>query len=54
LPANQFCRVHNSYIVSLPKITSSLKSQLYIGQTAIPVGEKYADEFLKKYKSAAA
>jgi DNA-binding LytR/AlgR family response regulator len=51
LPAHQFCRVHNSFIVSLPKITSILKSQIFIGQIAIPIGDKYATDFEMKYKS---
>jgi DNA-binding LytR/AlgR family response regulator len=52
LPADQFCRVHNSFIVSLAKITSTLKSQIDIGSVAIPIGEKYANDFQIKYKSA--
>jgi DNA-binding LytR/AlgR family response regulator len=51
LPSDQFCRVHNSYIVSLSKITSTLKSQVFIKNTSIPVGEKFADDFMKKYRS---
>jgi DNA-binding LytR/AlgR family response regulator len=52
LPADQFSRVHNSFIVSLSKITSSLKSQVFIQDTAIPVGDKFADDFEKKYREA--
>jgi DNA-binding LytR/AlgR family response regulator len=52
LPADQFARVHNSFIVSLSKITSSLKSQVFIQDTAIPVGDKFADDFEKKYREA--
>jgi DNA-binding LytR/AlgR family response regulator len=51
LLSDQFCRIHNSYIVSLPKITSTLKSQVFIKDTSIPVGDKFAAEFFKKYKS---
>ncbi|MBT1695928.1 LytTR family DNA-binding domain-containing protein [Fulvivirgaceae bacterium PWU4] len=51
LPAEQFCRIHNSYIVSLPKITSTQKSQVFIQDTAIPIGDKFADAFLKKYRA---
>ncbi len=49
LPANQFARIHNSFIVSLPRIKSFQKSQVFIGTTAIPIGEKYGEEFRKKY-----
>lgn len=45
-----FCRIHNSYIVSLPKIDSSQKAQVFIGKQAIPVGDKFAEEFWKKYR----
>lgn len=52
LPAQEFCRVHNSFIVSLSKIEASQKSQVFIAQKAIPIGEKYADGFIKRYKSS--
>jgi DNA-binding LytR/AlgR family response regulator len=51
LPAQQFCRIHNSFIISLSKIESSQKSQVFIKQQAIPVGDKYAADFRKKYTS---
>ena len=51
LPVDQFCRVHNSYIASLSKITSTLKSQLFIGDISIPIGDKFAEDFMKKYRS---
>jgi DNA-binding LytR/AlgR family response regulator len=52
LPPEQFCRVHNSYIVSLPKITATLKSQIFIQQTTIPIGDKFSEEFMNKYRSS--
>jgi DNA-binding LytR/AlgR family response regulator len=52
LPVQLFCRVHNSFIVSLPKITSTLKSQIFIQDTAIPVGDKFAGDFEQRYKSS--
>ena len=51
LPADYFCRVHNSFIVPFSKITSIQKSQLYLGSQAIPIGEKFAEDFRKRYKS---
>jgi DNA-binding LytR/AlgR family response regulator len=51
LPLQQFCRIHNSFIVSLAKIESFQKSQVFLGQKAIPIGDKYATDFLKKYKA---
>jgi DNA-binding LytR/AlgR family response regulator len=51
LPPQQFCRIHNSFIISLSKIESSQKSQVFIKQHAIPVGDKYASEFRRRYTS---
>lgn len=45
-----FCRIHNSFLVPLSKITSFQKSQVYIGNQALPVGEKYAEGFLARYR----
>jgi DNA-binding LytR/AlgR family response regulator len=49
LPSKLFCRIHNSFIVPFSKITSFQRSQVFIGQTPIPVGDKYAAEFRKRY-----
>jgi DNA-binding LytR/AlgR family response regulator len=46
-----FCRVHQSYIVPLARITAFHKTKLLLnGSTEIPVGGRYADEFLVKYR----
>lgn len=50
LSSNDFCRIHNSFIVPLAKITSFQKAQLFIGTHPLPIGEKFAESFLKKYK----
>lgn len=49
LPADRFCRVHKSFIVSLDKISSFQRTKLFIGKQAIPIGSSYADEFERKY-----
>jgi DNA-binding LytR/AlgR family response regulator len=49
LPSQLFCRIHNSFIIPFSKIGSFQRSQVFIGQTAIPVGDKYADAFRRKY-----
>lgn len=49
LPSKLFCRIHNSFIVPFSKITSFQRSQVFIGQTPIPVGDKYAAEFRRRY-----
>jgi DNA-binding LytR/AlgR family response regulator len=51
LPAEQFARVHNSYIVSLSKITATTKSQIFISDAVIPVGDKFFTDFESKYRS---
>lgn len=48
LSAHQFIRVHKSYIVALNKIDTIEKNRIFIGTTAIPVGETYKDVFLKR------
>lgn len=49
LPVQQFYRVHNSYLVSLSKISSFKKTKLYIEKQEIPIGKKYAESFEQKY-----
>jgi DNA-binding LytR/AlgR family response regulator len=51
LPKTVFCRVHNSYIVPLAKITSIQKTKVYLGNTTIPVGAYYSEHFVEVYKS---
>jgi DNA-binding LytR/AlgR family response regulator len=53
LPHEDFCRVHNSFIVPFSKITSIQKSQIFLSSQSIPIGEKFADEFRKRYKADA-
>lgn len=43
-----FCRVHNSYIVSIDKIESVERDRIKIGNKLIPVSEKYKNYFYKK------
>ena len=52
LPANQFARVHKSYIVALNRIESIEKNRIYINhpgraQDVIPIGETYRDAFYR-------
>lgn len=50
LDPNRFCRVHQSYIVPLSRITSFQKTRIVLGSLEIPVGGRYAEEFLLKYR----
>lgn len=48
LPPTQFVRVHKSYVVNLDQIDSVERSRIYIGQTIIPVGDTYRDDFYRR------
>jgi DNA-binding LytR/AlgR family response regulator len=50
LADNQFCRVHQSYIVSLNKISSFQKTRLLLDKQEIPVGRRFLDAFKLKYQ----
>ncbi len=47
LPANQFVRVHKSYIVALNRIESIERNRIFIGKAVIPIGDTYRDGFYK-------
>lgn len=46
----QFCRVHQSFIVPLNRITAVQKTRIMLGDTEIPVGERYAGAFWEVYR----
>jgi DNA-binding LytR/AlgR family response regulator len=48
LAADQFIRVHRSYIVSTSRISAYSSNQLEIGNTIIPIGITYTKDFLRK------
>lgn len=45
LPANDFIRVHKSYIISLQKISFLEKNRIVIGEEYIPIGGSYQEKF---------
>ena len=49
LSHKRFCRVHQSYIVALDKISSTQRNSLLIGLVEIRIGELYADQFRERY-----
>lgn len=51
LPRATFCRVHRSYLVNLRHITSVEKSRIFLGETVIPIGDKYRDAFFQALRS---
>jgi DNA-binding LytR/AlgR family response regulator len=50
LPADQFIRIHRSYIISLSQITSIRNNRVQLRSRELPVGIRYKEDFLKWYK----
>ncbi len=50
LPAENFMRVHKSYIVCIDKIKSIERGRITIGEKIIPIGDTYRDLFFEKIK----
>ena len=47
LPTTDFCRVHRSYIISIPNMESYRNKIIYINDNEIPLGTSYEAEFLQ-------
>lgn len=47
LPANQFIRVHNSYIVAKKAISTVKDNEIWVGSKKIPIGETYHRTFME-------
>ncbi|MFO7659200.1 MAG: LytTR family DNA-binding domain-containing protein [Bacteroidales bacterium] len=45
LPANNFIRVHKSYIVSLQRIEKIERNRIRIGEKSIPISDTYKEKF---------
>lgn len=50
LPADQFIRVHKSYLVPLARIRRMSGNEVFIGETALPVGLTYRRELIERLK----
>ncbi len=48
LPADQFIRVHRSYIVNPTKVGALYGNQLEIGEKQIPIGASYKAEVVRE------
>lgn len=48
LPADEFIRVHRSFIVSINKVTSFSPHAVFIGKDEIPIGPLYRNEVQKR------
>lgn len=51
LPANEFIRVHRSYIVPFSKITSVRNKTIFLDKVEIPIGTNYVDDVQKLFKN---
>jgi DNA-binding LytR/AlgR family response regulator len=47
LPAQDFARVHRSFLVAIDKINHIEKNRIWIGEQVIPISDTYADAFYK-------
>lgn len=50
LPAQDFVRVHRSFLVAIDKIDHIEKNRIWIGDQIIPISDTYAEGFYKKLK----
>jgi two-component system, LytTR family, response regulator len=46
LSPKKFLRIHKSYIVAIPKITSIRKGSVFLGTLEVPVSDNYKDQLL--------
>ncbi len=51
LPADQFIRIHRSYVVPYSRITEYQKTKVYIGEKELPLSESYKADFLASMKA---
>ena len=48
LPVNKFCRVHNSYIVSIDRVEKIERNRISIKDNLIPISDSFGKDFYKK------
>jgi DNA-binding LytR/AlgR family response regulator len=48
LPAEKFCRVHNSFIVAINKIKKIERNRIVINEMYIPISNSYSKDFFNK------
>jgi DNA-binding LytR/AlgR family response regulator len=46
LPANQFIRVHKSYIIALAQVKTIYGNSIELGKTTIPIGINYKENVM--------
>ena len=52
LPANEFVRVHRSFIIKLHKVKSVRNKTIFLDKVEIPIGTNYVEDVLKLFKEA--
>ncbi|MBC5994440.1 LytR/AlgR family response regulator transcription factor [Pontibacter cellulosilyticus] len=50
LPAQEFSRVHRSFMVAIDKIDHIEKNRIWIADQVIPISDTYSDNFYKKLR----
>jgi DNA-binding LytR/AlgR family response regulator len=50
LPANEFIRVHRSYIIPKSKVTAERSKTIFLGTIEIPVGTNYVEEVQQLFR----
>ncbi|SEJ26405.1 two component transcriptional regulator, LytTR family [Dyadobacter koreensis] len=50
LPTDRFCRVHQSYIVSIEKIEAFQKRKIWVAQKELPIGSQFSDNLKAIYE----
>jgi DNA-binding LytR/AlgR family response regulator len=48
LPADQFIKVHKSYIIALSKVNSIEANEIQVGKYKIPISRNLKDEVMQK------
>ena len=48
LPPNQFIRIHKSYIVSIPKVSTLEGNMVHVGKDKLPIGANYREEVMRR------
>lgn len=48
LPADQFVRVHKSFLVAIDKIVSVARNRIRIGEALIPISDSYRKDFYER------
>lgn len=51
LSGNEFIRIHRSYIISFSKVKSFTNELVEVGNTELPIGKLYRNNFVKTYSA---